>query len=86
MKETILKQISRLNFDISSRHNHKESFSEQIYNEYANFDLDITFYFSDDLTRVTYITVDRLEGFDCGGETIDTSDITDNEIIEVLNY
>ena len=86
MEELVLIEISKLDFDISNRHEHKKTFYHQIYNEYANFNLDITFYFSDNLEEVIDVTVDTFEAFDCGGEEVDTSDVTDDEILEALNY
>jgi len=86
MKELLLIEISKLDFNISTRHDTKHEFYKQIYNEYANFNLNITFHFSDNLEEVIDVTVDVFEAFDCGGEEVDTSDITDEEILEALNY
>ena len=86
MKELLLIEISKLDFDISTRHEDRTKFYHQIYNDYANFNLDITFHFSDNLEEVIDVTVDTFEAFDCGGEEVDTSDITDEEILEAINY
>ena len=86
MEELTLIEISKLDFDISSRHEQTQSFYKQIYNEYANFNLDVTFHFSNDLEQVTDITIDTFEAFTCGGDEVDTSNITDEDIREAINY
>ena len=86
MKELLLIEISKLDFNISTRHEDRTKFYHQIYNEYANFNLDITFYFSDNLEEVIDVTIDTFEAYTYGGEEVDTSDVTDDEILEALNY
>lgn len=86
MKELLLIEISKLDFNISTRHDHKETFYHQIYNEYANFNLDVTFYFSDNLEEVMDVTIDTFEAYTYGGEEVDTCDISEEEILEAINY
>ena len=86
MNESILKEIAKLDFDISIRQEKKQTFYKQIYNEYANFNLDVTFWFSDDLEQVIDITIDTFEAFTCGGDEFETYEITDDEIKENINY
>ena len=85
MKEIVLNEIKKLYFDNSIRHNYKQSFFKEVVNEYADFDLNVTFYYSEDLTKLVDISVDYFQLWDSDGNEVECN-ITDNEIIEILNY
>jgi uncharacterized membrane-anchored protein YhcB (DUF1043 family) len=85
MKNKILKELNKLNFNVDNRHNEFEVVSKEIETKFGWIDISIKFHFSKSLEFIKSVSVDYFNLFDNLGNEIYIN-ISDKEIINNINY